>query len=143
MSERPGDSLSGLRVMVAEDQLLIAELIEEILLSLDCVVIGPVRNLDDALCAIRTNEIDGALLDLNLGGTRIDPAAHELALRNIPFIMMTGQGNLLECPALIAHAPVLYKPFKIQQLEGIMMGTFRRQAGSGPNGLAGDPRHAA
>src|ERR1700716_336806 len=80
MSERPSDSLSRLRVMVAEDQLLIAELIEEILLSLDCVVIGPVRNLDDALCAIRTNEIDGALLDLNLGGTRIDPAAHELAL---------------------------------------------------------------
>jgi DNA-binding NtrC family response regulator len=140
MTERSTISLSGFRVMVAEDQLVIAELIEEFLLSLDCVVVGPVRDIDDALCAISANEIDGALLDLNLGGARIDPAVRELALRNIPFIMMTGQGNLLECPTLIAQAPVLYKPFKIQQLEDIMMETFRPQAGSAAS--AGPEIHA-
>ena len=57
----------GLRVLVAEDDLLIAQLIGNILVSLGCTVIGPVDDLDEALQAIRTNDIDGALLDVQLG----------------------------------------------------------------------------
>jgi DNA-binding response OmpR family regulator len=134
MGERIAGALSGLRVIVAEDQVLIALLLREILVSLGCTVIGPTDALDKALRAIRENEIDGALLDLNLGSARIDPAASELALRKVPFIVMTGQGSLRGYPALLAGAPLLSKPFKLQQLEDMMIATFRPPAASGGNG---------
>jgi DNA-binding NtrC family response regulator len=143
MGESATSPLSGLRIFVAEDQVLITLLLQEILLSLDCTVIGPVGNLADALRAIRANEIDGALLDLNLGGARIDPAASELALRKVPFIMMTGQGSLRGFPALLAGAPLLSKPFKLQQLEDMMIATFRPPATSGGIGPTGGARKAA
>ena len=86
--------LRGLRVLVAEDELLISQLIREILVSLQCTVIGPARNLDEAMQAIRTNGMDGALLDVQLGEASIYPAIDELVRRGIPFILVTGQGNL-------------------------------------------------
>ena len=117
-------SLRGLRVLVAEDQLLISQFIGEVLLYLECTVVGPVRDLDEALRAIHTSEIDGALLDVQLGSTSIYPAAKELALRSIPFILVTGQVNFGGSP-LLAKAPLLIKPFKVQQLEDMMSSTFR------------------
>lgn len=120
MSWRTTSPLRGLRVMVAEDELLISQLIREILLHLECSVIGPVRTLDEALRSIRTNDIDGALLDVQLGEESIYPAANELALRRIPFILMTGHRTLGGSPALLRDAPLLTKPFKVQELEAMM-----------------------
>ena len=117
--------LRGLRVLVAEDELLISQLVREILVALECTVIGPVRNLDEALRAIRTNDIDGALLDVQLGEASVYPAIDELVQRGIPFILVTGQGNLDRSPALLGNAPLLTKPFRVQQLENMMRSTFR------------------
>ena len=117
--------LRSLRVLVAEDELLISQLIREILVSLECTVIGPSRTLDEALRAIRMNDIDGALLDVHLADASIYPAINELAQRGIPFILVTGQGNLSGSPAAINNAPILTKPFRVQQLEDMMRSTFR------------------
>jgi DNA-binding response OmpR family regulator len=143
MGESATSPLNGLRIFVAEDEVLIAVLLQEILLSLGCTVIGPVATLDEALRAIQANTIDGALLDLNLGRARIDPAASELALRKVPFIIMTGQGSLRGFPALLAGAPLLSKPFKLQQLEDMMIATFRPPAASGGVAPTGGARKAA
>jgi DNA-binding response OmpR family regulator len=124
--------LRDLRVMVAEDELLISQFIREILLQLACTVVGPVSTLDEALRAIRSHDIDGALLDVQLGDTSIDPAVNELALRRIPFILMTGQRNLGGFPSLLRNAPLLAKPFKIQQLEDLMSSSFRPPDLTGP-----------
>ena len=125
MTETATNLFRGLRVLVAEDDLLIAELIGNILVSLGCTVIGPVDDLDEALQAIRTNDIDGALLDVQLGEATIYPALDELAQQGIPFILVTGHGNLGGSPAHLNNAPLLTKPFKLNQLENMMSSTFR------------------
>ena len=133
MSGTPTSPLRGLRVLVAEDELLISQLIHKILVFLECTVIGPVGNADEALRAIRTNGIDGALLDVQLGETSVYPVIDELIQRGIPFILVTGQGNLGGSPALVGGAPVLTKPFRVQQLENMMRSTFRpRDQGEPP-----------
>ncbi len=110
--------------MVAEDDWFISQMIREILLDLGCTVIGPIRTLDEALRAIRANEIDGALLDVQLGKVSVYPAASELALRGIPFILLTGHRSLDRPPAIAANAPLLTKPFTIRQLEDTMRSVF-------------------
>lgn len=125
MSISTADHLRGLRVMVAEDDAFIAQTIREILLDLGCIVIGPFRKLEEVINAIRTNILDGALLDIQLGKLSVYPAAKELALRATPFILVTGETNLGNSPALAGNAPVLTKPFTILQLEDMMCSTFR------------------
>ncbi len=124
MSARTASPLNGLRMMVAEDDWLIAQMIREILLDLGCTVIGPVRTLDEALRTIRANGIDGALLDVQLGEESVYPAASELALRGVPFILVTGHRNLARSSALAGNAPLLTKPFTIRQLEDTMRSVF-------------------
>jgi DNA-binding response OmpR family regulator len=125
MNRKPTSPLSGLRVLVAEDELLISQFIREILLDLGCAVVGPVRNLGDALHAIGTDDIDGALLDVQLGEASIEPVANDLALRRIPFILMTGRRDLGGSAAALSTAPVLTKPFNVRQLEDMMSSIFR------------------
>ncbi len=127
------NELSGCRVLVADDQLLIAQLIGQVLDSLGCEMIGPARTVAETLAAIRTHEIDGALLDLNFDGETCEPAARELARRGIPFIVMSGTRLPTEAPALLAEAPRLTKPFKTHELEDIVSRSFCR-------GEAGQPR---
>jgi DNA-binding NtrC family response regulator len=93
-------SARDLRVLVVEDDVVIAELVRELLLSFDCTVIGPVHNLAGAMRAIRENDIDGALLDIRLHGVSVYPAVSELELRHVPFILMTGEMNLNGFPSL-------------------------------------------
>jgi DNA-binding NtrC family response regulator len=124
------NDLRGCRVLVADDQLLIAQLIGQVLASLGCEVIGPARTVAETLAAIRTPEIDGVLLDLYFGRERCDPVARELARRSIPFVVMSGTGVPTEASALLAEAPLLTKPFTTRQLEDIVSRTFsRREAG--------------
>ena len=127
--EREPGALRGLRVLVAEDNVLIGEFMRQILVDLGGVVVGPFANLDDVLRAIRAGDLEAALLDLQLGETDILPAAHELAERGIPFIIATGRGNVADLPALLASAPILAKPFDVPQLEELVSSTFQNRAG--------------
>ena len=121
----PPTSLSGLRVLVAEDDLLIAGLIREILLDCGCKVIGPVRNPEDALQAIHANAIDGALVDVRLGTAKIDPVANELTARHVPFILMSGQALPDGSATSLRQAPLLQKPFNVERLRRLIDDTFR------------------
>lgn len=130
MSQIATSPLDGLRVLVAEDNFFVAEFIRQILFDLACTVIGPANNLDETLRAIRTNEIDGALLDVQLGEVNIFPAANELALRGIPFILTTGDKNVTGLPELLVNAPLLVKPFDVRRLEDMVRNTFRARVRS-------------
>jgi DNA-binding NtrC family response regulator len=121
----PAGSLSGLRVLVAEDDMIIAELIREILLDSGCKVIGPVGDPEGALQAIRANAIDGALVDVRLGTAKIDPVANELAARHIPFILMSGQALPVGATPLLRRVPLLQKPFSMERLCRVIENTFR------------------
>ena len=82
----------GLRMLVAEDELLISQLVREILVTLECTVIWPACNRGETPRAIRTNSIDSALLDVQLDEASIYPAIEKL-VRRIPFMLVTGQGK--------------------------------------------------
>jgi len=116
--------LAGLRVLVVEDEFLPAALIEETLRELRCDILGPVSNLDAALAAIQRGGFDAALLDINLKGRAATPAAAELAVRAVPFILVTGyQGSASDEPAM-SSAPRIVKPFTLEQLAEAMRKAF-------------------
>ncbi len=108
-------ALEGLRVLVVEDEFLVATLIEDMLRSAGCVVSGPVPRLAEALDAVHRGTFDAAVLDVNLAGDRIDPVADVLSRRNVPFVFVTGYGTG-GLPAMYAERPRLSKPFKMTDL---------------------------
>lgn len=87
-------ALRGRRILVVEDDYLVAQIVADFLEEAGANVVGPVGWIDDALALIETNGagIDGAVLDVNLHGRRSYPVADSLAGRAIPFIFATGYG---------------------------------------------------
>src|SRR5215475_4488634 len=111
--------LEGVRVLVVEDEYLVAILIEEILESAGCIVMGPIPRLREALDAVDHNDYDAAVLDVNLAGERINPVADALSERNVPFLFVTGYGaNAL--PSEYAKRPHICKPFRMAELLGAL-----------------------
>jgi CheY-like chemotaxis protein len=93
MQETVARIRSGLRVLVVEDELLIAVEIEQMLAGLGCIVIGPVPTVAQALELIDCETIDFAILDVNLGSERSAPVAEALRARNVPFALATGYND--------------------------------------------------
>ena len=107
------EALQGVKVLVVEDEYLVAALMEDILESAGCVVAGPIPRLAQALDAANREACDVAVLDVNLAGERVYPVADILAQRNVPFVFLTGYGVL---PGEYANRPRLCKPFKMADL---------------------------
>jgi CheY-like chemotaxis protein len=115
----PGDvrRLDGLRLLVVEDEALVAILIEDALLDLGCVVVGPAGSVAQALALLDRETVDGAVLDVNLGADERSYAiAEALGARGIPFIFVTGYGEEGVDPRYAA-VEVLQKPFDPRSLE--------------------------
>jgi CheY-like chemotaxis protein len=107
------EALQGVKVLVVEDEYLVATLMENMLASAGCVVAGPIPRLAQALDAASSEACDVAVLDVNLAGERVYPVADILAQRNVPFVFVTGYGVL---PGEYANRPRLCKPFKMADL---------------------------
>jgi DNA-binding response OmpR family regulator len=120
--------LEGARVLVVEDEFLVASLIEEMLSSAGCVVSGPMPRVRDALDAMGRDTYDAAILDVNLAGERIDPVAEALSRRKVPFMFVTGYtaGAL---PTQFAERPRLCKPFKMSDLLATLSVLLNSKAG--------------
>ena len=109
-----------MRILIVEDEMLVAMLIEDLVLDLGHQPVGPVMRLEPALEQASTAEIDMAILDINLAGKRSFPIADRLTERGIPFIFASGYGVAgLEPPYL--SAPVLQKPFDQNQLKAALL----------------------
>jgi CheY-like chemotaxis protein len=120
----PRDTLAGLRILVVEDEMLIAMLIEQMLQELRCEVIGPVSSVGDAIGALRAGAVDGALLDMNLNGESSSPAADELLERKLPFLLVTGYDANDSEPPAFQTASRIRKPFDIEDLKDGMLEVF-------------------
>ena len=106
-----GDKLSGKRILVVEDEMMIAMLLEDTLLDLGCIVLGPASGCAQALALVNgAADIDAGILDVNLGGERSFPVADVLRERRIPFMFATGYGSA-GIPDAYAQHPVIIKPF--------------------------------
>ena len=107
--------LEGARILVVEDEFLVAMLLEDMLEAAGCVVAGPIPRIADALVAVGCETYDAAVLDVNLAGERIDPVADALSQRNVPFMFVTGY-SAAAVPGDFAEHPRLCKPFKMGDL---------------------------
>jgi CheY-like chemotaxis protein len=111
--------LQGLRVLVVEDEFLVAMDIQLMLARLGCEVVGPCGDLAAALGAAETRALDLALLDINLRGQPVTPVADVLAARGVPFVFCTGY-RLDQLAGRYPSAPRLMKPFQIADLDAAL-----------------------
>lgn len=102
--------LAARRILVVEDEALVAMLVEDALLDAGALVIGPAATVAEALALLEHETPDAAVLDLNLAGETSTPVADALALRRIPFVVATGYGADGLPPGHLT-VPVLAKPY--------------------------------
>ena len=103
--------LNGRRVLVVEDESLVAMLLETILEDMGCTPVGPASNIDDGAAMARdTTELDAALLDVNVAGRQVFPVAEVLKARGVPFVFSTGYGEG-GLPDEWRGNPTIQKPF--------------------------------
>ena len=127
MLMRAVPDLHGLRILVAEDALMIADLIAEGLQAQGCDVVGPVPRVEQGVALAETEALDGALLDIDLAGEPSYAIAAALIARHVPFAFLTGysEGAL---PLNYRHIPRLNKPFYLRDLLALVAGTFKKAA---------------
>jgi CheY-like chemotaxis protein len=104
------------RVLLLEDEGLIAMMMAQTLAELGVVVVGPFAKVGDAIEAIERESIDSGILDMNLGGEMADPVAQLLQARDIPFVFMTGYGTEV-VGTRFPGVKVLQKPVEREVLE--------------------------
>lgn len=111
MSAQKSNSQDTLRVLVVEDDALLAMEMEDMLRDLGCDVVGPVARLDKALDVARAEALDGAVLDLNLRGELSFPVIDLLKGRGVPVIVCSGYADLPDMRERLEGIPFLAKPY--------------------------------
>lgn len=104
------------RIFLVEDEALVALMIEDMLEDLGFAVVEIAAHLPKACELARTGSFDAAVLDVNLAGEFVFPAARILRDRRVPFLFSTGYGG----PPLeeeFREAPTIGKPFSVEQLD--------------------------
>lgn len=117
----PQGKTSRLRILVVEDESLVAMFLEDVLEDLGHRMLGPYSRVDAALPAARSEEFDVAILDVNVNGQAIFPVAEAIAARGIPFIFSTGYGQK-SLPEEYRTRPTLDKPFLPGDVETVLAG---------------------
>ena len=112
--------LRGLRVLVVEDEPVLAIVMEAYLEDLGCIVVAVATRLDEALAQATRQDLDIAVLDVNLAGQLSYPVAELLQNRAVKVVFATGYG-VAATPANLRAVPVLAKPFGQEQLEKILL----------------------
>jgi len=125
------------RVLIAEDEALVAIMMEDLAVEFGWSVVGPFAKASDALAAAKSDNIDAAVLDVNLGGESVYPVADVLAARGVPFVFTTGYGAE-SIDRRFARTPILQKPIDRNVLEQVFSG----KGMSGGSLFGGDNREA-
>jgi DNA-binding LytR/AlgR family response regulator len=124
--------LRGLRILLVEDEFLVALELESMLQELGGEVVGPLGSLDQAVAVAREEALDAAVLDVNVGGRLVTPVADALAARTIPFVFCTGY-DAASLPGRHAAVPTLMKPCQAHELKNVVLASLRARAGVAPH----------
>lgn len=113
--------MSAPRVIVVEDEALVALMMEDLLTDLGCEVVASFGGLEPALAWVKEEgrKLDGALLDINLGGEMVFPLAAMLQENDVPFAFATGYGNL-KLEERFQKTPLLTKPMNPVRLREVV-----------------------
>jgi two-component SAPR family response regulator len=112
-----GAELAGRRVLIVEDDFLLAMELETLLKQNGSEVLGPAPTVEWALALIYGDKPDLALLDVNLKGLRATPVAAALSRRGVPFVLITGYGEAQLSEPELRAAPRLDKPINSRDLK--------------------------
>jgi light-regulated signal transduction histidine kinase (bacteriophytochrome)/ActR/RegA family two-component response regulator len=112
--------LTGLTILLVEDQSLIAMDVEEMLRELSCAEVMTAASVSHAIRLIDEVVPDLAILDINLGGETSGVIADELSKRSIPFVFATGYSDSSGVPLRFATIPVIKKPMSMEALSATL-----------------------
>lgn len=115
-----GLRFQGVKVLVVEDELLVALNLETLLLEAGCHVIGPIGSLPAALEASESEMADLAILDINLRGEQVFPVAERLLDRGIPLIFCSGYADTSAVPDRFGTCVKLGKPYSAVEITEAM-----------------------
>ena len=107
------------RVLIVEDEVLVAMLVEELLERMGYEVAAVCSHIEEALDLARTLAVDMAMLDINLNGRQSFPVAELLRARGIPFLVATGYGDSVPGSAF-DDVPLVQKPFSREALKAAL-----------------------
>ncbi|MFC7520444.1 response regulator [Xanthomonas populi] len=114
------NTLHGRRILVVEDDYLLAESLNDLLMDAGVRVVGPVGNVPDALSLVTSGEaIDGALLDVNVRGQPVFPVADALLERGVPFSFCSGYDRYT-LPPRFAHLSYCMKPYNTHTITTLL-----------------------
>ena len=111
------------RVLIVEDEMFVAVLLEDMLTDLGYQVAGIAGRVATALPLVETLDFDLAILDVNLAGEMSFPVADAVAEKGVPYLFSTGYGRPGISPSH-AHRPVLSKPFSSGDLQSAITSAF-------------------
>jgi DNA-binding response OmpR family regulator len=114
----------GKRVLVIEDEAIIAAMVEDMLLEMGATVLGPAVTMEHGLALANTEALDAAVLDVNIRDEPVDPIAEVLRARTIPIIFATGYGEVA-C-RLLTDEPVVAKPYTKEALGAALASVLSR-----------------
>ncbi len=122
MAQTTGE-LSGKRILVVEDEFFLGYLLEEDLKAAGATVLGPMNTLARALESATSETFDVAILDVNLSGQMIYPAADKLRERGVPFMFLSGYG-WADFPERFRETPRVAKPYELKVLMQVLLKTL-------------------
>jgi CheY-like chemotaxis protein len=125
-------ALAGKRILILEDEVLLALDAAETLEELGAVIIGPAHRVDAAMVLLDAIRPDAALLDVNIAGSTSSAVARRLLDMNVPFVLATGYGSRSE---IAGGCAVIDKPYDRKHLQAAFTGIFSLAA----DGMALDP----
>ncbi len=105
----------GRRILIAEDEMIVALFLEDVLTELGYEVAGVVSRIDEAMARADDGTYDVAILDVHLNGKDVFPFADRLTESGIPFVFATGYGEQ-GLPERYRAMPTLQKPFRPEDL---------------------------
>jgi DNA-binding NarL/FixJ family response regulator len=116
--------LSGRRILLAEDEALIAVELESALQNFGCTVVGPVSSVAEIMRHVDEHRPDGALLDVNLRGEQIFPILPRLVELGVPVVISSGYDDPSAVPPEFRDLPRIAKPFEDGVLRRVCEAAF-------------------
>ncbi|MGQ0628270.1 MAG: response regulator [Phycisphaerales bacterium] len=129
MSPAPVPRFHDKRVLLVEDNFMVAGAVADMVRELGCTVVGPFGRLEDAETAARHDAYDAALLDVSIVGGSSESTARIVAARALPFIFVTGYGSAAAIAQDLRAAPRLTKPFGLPELAVALAAAFLHHPG--------------